>query len=56
MISTQNGTTTLYGVSSAGVTLDGDKSTVCLNSISIYGRISEPSILKWIKSEIGKSD
>ena len=47
---TENGITRLYGVTSSSSYRS--KEEMCLNSRSLYGRVSEPTILKWIKSNI----
>jgi len=44
----ENGITKLYGVTSFGTYLN--ESERCLNSNTVYGRVSEPATLKWIKS------
>jgi len=47
---TVNGITTLYGVSS--MVLASNTNMLCHNGFALYGRVSEPRILKWIKSTI----
>ena len=47
---TENGITKLYGVASfIGIKDVGEK---CLKSNAVYGRVSEPATLKWIRSNI----